>query len=74
MPENHRTNDHRILLGVAFAASGFAALAYQTAWQRVLTQVNGSDSISAVLTIALSAGSGHGHDDSTGCGSSQNQS
>jgi spermidine synthase len=41
------------LIAVAFAASGFSALAYQTAWQRVLTQVIGSDSISAVLTVVM---------------------
>jgi spermidine synthase len=40
-------------LGLAFGASGFAALIYQTAWQRVLTQVIGSDSVSAVLTVVI---------------------
>lgn len=38
---------------VALALSGCAALAYQVVWQRVLTQVIGSDSISIVLIISI---------------------
>ncbi len=41
------------LFALAFTLSGFAALAYQIAWQRVLTQVIGSDAISAVLVVAI---------------------
>ena len=37
----------------ALAFSGCAALAYQVVWQRVLTQVIGSDSISIVLIISI---------------------
>lgn len=43
---------HRIL-AIAFTLSGFSALAYQVAWQRVLTQVIGSDAISVVLTVSI---------------------
>lgn len=43
----------RPLFALAFTLSGFAALAYQIAWQRVLTQVIGSDAISAVLVVAI---------------------
>lgn len=42
----------RLLVGSAFLLSGFSALAYQVVWQRVFTQVIGSDAISVVLTIA----------------------
>jgi spermidine synthase len=41
------------LFAAAFCLSGFAALAYQIAWQRVLTQFIGSDAISAVLVVAI---------------------
>ena len=43
----------RRLIAIAFTASGFAALAYQIAWQRVLTQVIGSDAISAVFVVFI---------------------
>lgn len=43
----------RHLIAVAFTASGFSALAYQVAWQRVLTQVIGSDAISAVFVVTI---------------------
>lgn len=43
----------RTLFAIAFTLSGFAALAYQIAWQRVLTQVIGSDAISVVLIVAI---------------------
>ena len=39
------------LFSVAFALSGFSALAYQVTWQRVLTQVIGSDAISMLLIV-----------------------
>lgn len=42
----------RTLLAIVFALSGFSALAYQVAWQRVLTQVIGSDAVSVVLIVA----------------------
>jgi len=48
-----RTAGMRRLFAAAFCLSGFSALAYQIAWQRVLTQVIGSDSISAVLIVAI---------------------
>jgi predicted membrane-bound spermidine synthase len=38
-------------LALVFAASGFSALVYQVAWQRVLTQAIGSDAISVVLVV-----------------------
>lgn len=38
---------------LALALSGFAALAYQTTWQRVLTQIIGSDAISATLIVTI---------------------
>lgn len=41
------------LLIVAFFSSGFASLSYQAAWQRVLTQVIGSDSVAMVLTVVI---------------------
>jgi spermidine synthase len=41
------------LFAIAFTLSGFAALAYQIAWQRVLTQVIGSDAISVVLIVSI---------------------
>lgn len=41
------------MFAVAFTLSGFSALAYQIAWQRVLTQVIGSDAVSVVLTVSL---------------------
>lgn len=43
----------RRLIAVAFTASGFSALAYQVAWQRVLTQVIGSDAISVVFVVTI---------------------
>ncbi|MBA4117332.1 MAG: hypothetical protein C0514_00345 [Candidatus Puniceispirillum sp.] len=43
----------RIRFAVALVLSGFAALAYQVAWQRVLTQVIGSDAISMVLVVTI---------------------
>ncbi|CAM5620665.1 Polyamine aminopropyltransferase [Mycolicibacterium aubagnense] len=43
----------RRIIAVAFAFSGFSALAYQIAWQRVLTQVIGSDAISVVLVVMI---------------------
>lgn len=43
----------RIALAIAFTASGFSALAYQVAWQRVLTQAIGSDSVSTVLIVTI---------------------
>lgn len=48
-----RQSNIRHLLAVAFTLSGFAALAYQIAWQRVLTQVIGSDAISVVLIVFI---------------------
>ncbi len=42
-----------MLFAIAFTLSGFAALAYQIVWQRVLTQVIGSDAISVVLIVAI---------------------
>ena len=61
MPGSVSTLQHNIgrsagmqrLFAAAFCLSGFSALAYQIAWQRVLTQVIGSDSISAVLIVAI---------------------
>jgi spermidine synthase len=47
------SNSFKWLFALAFTLSGFAALAYQIAWQRVLTQVIGSDAISAVLVVAV---------------------
>jgi len=43
----------RGVVAVAFTLSGFAALAYQIAWQRVLTQVIGSDAISIVFVVTI---------------------
>ena len=43
----------RRLIAIAFTASGFSALAYQVAWQRVLTQVIGSDAVSAVVVVTI---------------------
>ena len=51
--ESVPANRLKRLFSVAFTLSGFAALAYQIAWQRVLTQVIGSDAISAVLVVAI---------------------
>ncbi len=48
---NDRT--FRLVVAVAFTASGFSALAYQVAWQRVLTQAVGSDAISTVLIVTI---------------------
>ncbi|MCG6121911.1 MAG: hypothetical protein MEP57_04290 [Microvirga sp.] len=42
-----------MLFAVAFTLSGFSALAYQIAWQRVLTQVVGSDAMSVVLVVSI---------------------
>ncbi len=38
-------------LGIAFFASGFAALVYQIVWQRMLGMFAGSDTVSAALVI-----------------------
>lgn len=38
---------------IALALSGFAALAYQVTWQRVLTQIIGSDAVSMVLVVTI---------------------
>ena len=43
----------RLMFAMALALSGCAALAYQVAWQRVLTQVIGSDAISTVLIVSI---------------------
>jgi hypothetical protein len=43
----------RRALALAFTASGFCALAYQVAWQRVLTQSIGSDAVSVVLVVSI---------------------
>lgn len=42
----------RYLLAIVFTASGFSALTYQVAWQRVLSQAIGSDAVSVVLIVA----------------------
>src|SRR5262245_4457846 len=42
----------RALLCTVFFASGFAALLYQTAWQRLLTFFGGSDVLSVTLVVA----------------------
>lgn len=41
------------LFAIAFTLSGFASLAYQIAWQRVMTQVIGADAISVVFIVAI---------------------
>lgn len=41
------------MFALALLLSGFAALAYQVAWQRVLTQVLGADAVSAVLIVTI---------------------
>lgn len=38
---------------IALGLSGCAALAYQVAWQRVMTQIIGSDAISMVLVVTI---------------------
>lgn len=38
---------------IALAFSGFAALAYQVTWQRVMTQIIGSDAVSMVLVVTI---------------------
>jgi spermidine synthase len=43
----------RRLIALAFTASGFSALAYQVAWQRVLTQAIGSDAVSVILIVTI---------------------
>jgi predicted membrane-bound spermidine synthase len=41
------------LLGFAILLSGFAALCYQVAWQRALTQSIGSDAMAVVLVVTI---------------------
>lgn len=43
----------RNYFAIALGFSGAAALAYQVAWQRVLTQIIGADSISMVLVVTI---------------------
>lgn len=51
---------HRILLPIAFA-SGFAALAYEVVWQRLLAFFSGADVYSVTVTVAaFMAGLGAG--------------
>lgn len=43
----------RALLSVLFLLSGFSALTYQVAWQRVLTQEIGVDTVSIAFIVAI---------------------
>ncbi|MDP1723744.1 MAG: hypothetical protein Q8L85_03490 [Alphaproteobacteria bacterium] len=43
----------RLGFAIALFLSGCAALAYQVAWQRALTQIIGSDAISMVLVVTI---------------------
>jgi len=50
------------LICAAFALSGAAALIYQTVWQRMLTLVSGSDTVSVTIIVAaFLTGLGLGH-------------
>lgn len=43
----------RFRFAIALWLSGCAALAYQVAWQRVMTQIIGSDAVSMVLVVTI---------------------
>lgn len=49
----YRESYLRTAFAIGFSLSGFSALIYQVAWQRVLTQSIGSDAISAVLIVTI---------------------
>lgn len=51
--DSTRTPFLRPALGLFFFLSGFSALVYQIAWQRVLTQVIGSDFVSVTLIVSI---------------------
>lgn len=53
IPMLHFKYSLRQLIATAFFLSGVAALSYQIAWQRVLTQVIGSDAISITFIVTI---------------------
>jgi spermidine synthase len=56
LPRNTKPEFVRIYYFLIFTLTGFAALIYQIAWQRILTNFTGADALSVTLVVAAFMG------------------